>query len=60
MSVSFNSAGRGCGWKAELCKGINVFSGSTKARNFLTTLKYVPSATLVATNTEPGCFLDFN
>jgi hypothetical protein len=58
MSVSFNSAGRGCGWKAEKCKGINVFSGSTGSRNFLTPLEYVPSA--IATNTAPVCFSDLN
>jgi hypothetical protein len=56
--VAVNSAGRGCGLKADLYKGINVFSDSTKSRNFLTTIEHVRSVT--ATHTEPVCFLDFN
>jgi len=53
MKVSFNTASRGCDWKEELCKGVNVFSGSMKSRNFFTT--YVPSA--IATNQKRPVFL---
>jgi len=53
MRVSLNTASRGCDWKKELRKGVNVFSGSMKSRNFFTT--YVSSA--VATKQNRPVFL---